>query len=73
MTEQVKNFGTNAQWKKLGSDITTLRGKLEVLDVKIDEVHRKSRELINFMDSVRLVTFVSIFLVMITLLVKYIG
>lgn len=73
MAEQVKNFGTNAQWKQLGSDITTLRGKLEVLDVKIDEVHRKSRELVNFMDSVRLVTFVSIFLVMITLLVKYIG
>ena len=71
MKEQAKDFGTSRQWKTLGSDITILRGKLESLDVKIDEVHRKSRELVNFIDTVKLLTFTAIILVMLTLLLNH--
>jgi len=73
MKTQVENFGTNQQWKALGSDISKLKGKLEVLDVKIDEVNRKARELADFTDNLKLMTLVILALAMFTLLINNIG
>ena len=73
MKTQVENFGTNRQWKSLGSDISKLKGKLEVLDVKIDEVNRKARELADFTDSLKLMSLVILLLAMVTMLINYIG
>lgn len=73
MKTQVENFGTNRQWKALGSDISKLKGKLEVLDVKIDEVNRKARELADFTDNLKLMTLVILALAMFTLLINNIG
>lgn len=73
MKTEVENFGTNKQWKALGSDIVKLKGKLEVLDVKIDEVHRKARELADFTDNLKLMSLVLLLLAMVTMLINYIG
>jgi len=73
MKTEVKGFGTSQQWKTLGSDVSKLKGKLEVLDVKIDEVNRKARELADFTDSLKLMSLVILLLAMITLLINTIG
>jgi len=73
MKEQVKNFGTNRQWQELGSDMTKLRGKVDVLSVKIDDVQRHAQELARFTDAIRIVTFTAIMFLMTYLLVQYFG
>jgi len=73
MKEQAKDFGTNRQWKELGSDIAKLKGNLNVLNVKLDDVQRHAQELARFIDAVRIVTFTAIMFLMTYLLVQYIG
>jgi len=71
MKEQVKNFGTNRQWQELGSDMTKLRGKVDVLSVKIDDVQRHAQELAQFTDTIKVLTFTGILFLMTYLLVVY--
>jgi len=71
MKEQVKNFGTNRQWQELGSDMTKLRGKVDVLSVKIDDVQRHAQELARFTDTIKVLTFTGILFLMTYLLVVY--
>jgi hypothetical protein len=74
MKVEAKDFGTNRQWKELGSDMSELRGKVDVLAVKIDNVNRQAEELARFTDSIRIVTFTAIMFLMAYLLVtQFIG
>ena len=74
MKTPVENFGTRKQWQELGSDMTKLRGKIDVLDVKIDNVNRQAEELARFTDTIRIVTFTAIMFLMTYLLVnQFIG
>jgi hypothetical protein len=74
MKVEAKDFGTNRQWKELGSDMTKLRGKVDVLSVKIDDVQRHAQELARFTDAIRIVTFTAIMFLMTYLLVtQFIG
>jgi len=74
MKVEAKDFGTNRQWKELGSDMSKLRGKVDVLAVKIDNVNRQAEELARFTDSIRIVTFTAIMFLMAYLLVtQFIG
>jgi len=74
MKVEAKDFGTNRQWKELGSDMSELRGKVDVLAVKIDNVNRQAEELARFTDSIRIVTFTAIMFLMTYLLVtQFIG
>ena len=74
MKVEAKDFGTNRQWKELGSDMSELRGKVDVLAVKIDNVNRQAEELARFTDSIRIVTFTAMMFLMAYLLVnQFIG
>ena len=74
MKVEAKDFGTRKQWQELGSDMTKLRGKVDVLAVKIDNVQRHAQELARFTDSIRIVTFTAIMFLMTYLLVtQFIG
>jgi len=73
MKTPVENFGTRKQWQELGRDMTLLRGKVDVLDVKIDNVNRQAEELARFTDAIRIVTFTAIMFLMTYLLVQYFG
>lgn len=74
MKEQAKDFGTHKQWQELGHDMTLLRGKVDVLDVKIDNVNRQAEELARFTDTIRIITFTAIMFLMTYLLVnQFIG
>ena len=74
MKEQAKDFGTNRQWKELGGDMTKLRGKVDVLSVKIDDVQRHAQELARFIDAIRIITFTAVMFLMAYLLVtQFIG
>lgn len=73
MKKSVENFGTNTQWRELGSSMTELRGKTDRLKVKVDDVHRQVSELAQFVDTVRILTFTGIMFLMGYLLVGYFG
>ena len=73
MKEQAKDFGTRKQWQELGRDITLLRGNVDVLNVKLDNVNRQAEELARFTDAIRIVTFTAIMFLMTYLLVGYFG
>ena len=74
MKVEAKDFGTNRQWKELGSDMTKLRGKADALSVKVDDVHRQVHELLRFIDTLRVITLTGIMFLMAYLLVnQFIG
>jgi len=74
MKVEAKDFGTNRQWKELGSDMSELRGKVDVLAVKVESVHSSAHELLRFIDTVKVITLTAIMFLMTYLLVtQFIG
>jgi hypothetical protein len=74
MKEQAKDFGTNKQWKELGSDVSKLRGKIDNLDVAWARVDAKLNDLVSLAETARLLTYVGVIAVMTTLLLnQYFG
>lgn len=61
----------NRQWQELGHDVTTLRGKVDVLDVKFEQVDTKLKDLIALAETARLITYLGVILVMVTLLINH--
>jgi|DEB0MinimDraft_4_1074332.scaffolds.fasta_scaffold373333_1 hypothetical protein len=74
MKVEAKDFGTNQQWKALGSDIAKLKGDVDCLAVKVDRVHSSAHELLRFIDTVKVITLTAIMFLMTYLLVtQFIG
>lgn len=61
------------QLKELGQSITQLRTKTHSLNVKISEINNTVNDLVMFAEITRLITYVSIILVMVVLLVRHWG
>jgi len=74
MKVEAKDFGTNRQWKELGSDVAKLKGKMDSLAVKVESVHSSAYELLRFIDTVKVITLTAIMFLMTYLLVnQFIG
>lgn len=71
--KKAENFGTNNKWKELGSDVSKLRGKVDNLDVAWASVDAKLNDLVSLAETARLITYVTVFVLMVTLLVKSFG
>ena len=59
--------------QELGRDVTKLRHKVDNLDKAWDSLDKKLNELVQLAETARLITYGSIILVMVVLLVKHFG
>lgn len=71
MKQETKDFGTRTKWVELGKDITKLRNKTDDLDLAFTRVSVKLDELVALAETARLITYISILGLMVTLLIKY--
>lgn len=62
-----------SNWQELGHNVTKLRHKVDNLDKAWDRLDTKLNELVQLAETARLITYGSIILVMIVLLVKHFG
>ena len=71
MKQEEKNFGTRTKWVELGKDITKLRNKTDDLDLAFTRVSVKLDELVALAETARLITYLGVIIILVTLLVKH--
>lgn len=62
-----------SDWQELRHNVTKLRHKVDNLDKAWDRLDTKLNELVQLAETARLITYGSIILVMVVLLVKHFG
>ena len=62
-----------SNWQELGRDVTKLRHKVDNLDKAWDRLDTKLNDLVQLAETARLITYGSIILVMVVLLVRQFG
>ena len=62
-----------SNWQELGRDVTKLRHKVDNLDKAWNRLDTKLNDLVQLAETARLITYGSIILVMVVLLVRQFG